>query len=87
MRVSLIRIGNSRGIRIPKRILEQCRVVKELELVVENEEIRLRPIHHGPREGWREAVQAMQERHGVETPDAEWLNAELVSDEGLEKQA
>ncbi len=87
MRVSLIRIGNSRGIRIPKRILEQCRVEKELELVVEDEEIRLRPIHRGPREGWREAILSMQEQHGTEAPDTEWLDADLVSDEGPEHQA
>ena len=32
-----------------------------------------------PREGWREAIQAMQVQYGAEAPDSEWLDAELVS--------
>jgi antitoxin component of MazEF toxin-antitoxin module len=29
--LNVVRIGGSRGIRIPKAILEQCRIGKELE--------------------------------------------------------
>lgn len=31
MKTSVIRIGNSRGIRIPKTLLEQCRLRDEVE--------------------------------------------------------
>jgi len=82
MRVQLIRIGNSRGIRIPKRILEECKVEKEMELTIENDEIRLRPVHGKPREGWEEAIRALQQRHGEAPLDQEWLDADLVDDAG-----
>jgi antitoxin component of MazEF toxin-antitoxin module len=32
MKVSVVRIGNSRGIRIPKTILDQCRVTDAMEI-------------------------------------------------------
>ena len=35
-----------------------------------------------PRDGWREAIQTIQEQHGAEPLDVEWLDAELVNDEG-----
>jgi len=82
MRVRLIRIGNSRGIRIPKWVLEACEVKEEMELIVENGEIRLRPVRSKPREGWKEAIQALQRRHGEEPLDREWLDADLVDDAG-----
>jgi antitoxin MazE len=49
-----VRIGNSRGIRIPKPILEQCRLQEAAELRVEKD--RLVITHERrPREGWEEA--------------------------------
>jgi antitoxin MazE len=39
MKVELVRIGNSRGIRIPKPILEQCGFQDTLELRVENDRL------------------------------------------------
>ena len=34
MRTSIVRIGNSQGIRIPKIILEQCHLGPDVELEV-----------------------------------------------------
>ncbi len=39
MKTQLVRIGNSRGIRIPKPLIEQCRFGNEVELQVENERL------------------------------------------------
>ena len=54
MRIALVRIGNSRGIRIPKPVIEQCGFGDTVELHVEQDGLIItqdRP----PRQGWREA--------------------------------
>jgi antitoxin MazE len=59
MKTHLIPIGNSRGVRIPKAILEQCEMPDEVELSVEGRQIILRPVQRPVREGWREAAAEM----------------------------
>jgi antitoxin MazE len=58
MKTSIIRIGNSQGIRIPKLLLEQSHLGTEVELEVENEKIIIRPASQ-PRQGWDEKFQLM----------------------------
>ena len=57
MRMELVRIGNSRGIRIPKPLIEQCGLGKTVELRVENERLVISPERR-PRQGWEEAFLA-----------------------------
>jgi antitoxin MazE len=57
MKLVLVRIGNSRGIRIPKPILEQCGFDDAVELKVEKDRLVIAPVHR-PREGWEEAFRA-----------------------------
>jgi antitoxin MazE len=57
MKIELIRIGNSRGIRIPKPLIEQCRLGDAVELRVENERIIISP-ERLPRAGWEERFRA-----------------------------
>ena len=54
MKTDLVRIGNSRGIRIPKPIIEQCGFGDKVELRVENQRLIVAP-QRGLREGWEEA--------------------------------
>jgi len=61
VKVNIIRIGNSRGIRIPKALLEQCGLEGELELVPDGEQLILRPSAR-PRRGWAKAFKEMAER-------------------------
>lgn len=61
MRVGIISIGNSKGIRIPKAILEQCRFSQEAELEVQGNALLIRPVEK-TRQGWDEAFQLMHER-------------------------
>jgi len=81
MQVNVVRIGNSRGIRIPKKVLDQCRVEDALELTVQNDEIVLTPVHRKPRDGWAEAFEAATREYGEESPDKEWLDAPLTDEE------
>jgi len=54
MKVELARIGNSRGIRIPKPIIEQIGLGDTVELTVEKDRLVIAAARH-PREGWKTA--------------------------------
>lgn len=58
MRAELIQIGNSKGIRIPKAVIQQCGLEKGVELEVREGELIIRPTRF-PRAGWREAAREM----------------------------
>ena len=57
MKVELVRIGNSRGIRIPKPIIDQCGFGDTVDLRVEQDCLVIAP-DRPPRQGWEEAFQA-----------------------------
>lgn len=58
MKARLVRIGNSRGIRLPKAIIDQVGLDDEVELRVEEQRLVIVPSKR-PRAGWAEAIQAM----------------------------
>jgi len=55
VKADLIRIGNSRGVRIPKAIIEECRLDDTVEMRVEENRLVI-SSHRKPREGWEEAL-------------------------------
>lgn len=59
MRSKLVRMGNSRGVRLPKPILEASGLTEEIEIEVEKGRIVLLPAKRKPREGWAEAARRM----------------------------
>jgi antitoxin MazE len=59
MNARIIRIGNSRGIRIPKSLLEQSRLPDNVRIEARENEIVIRPA---PRHGWEEAFRVMADR-------------------------
>jgi antitoxin MazE len=52
--IELVRIGNSRGVRIPKPLIEQCGLGDTVELQVEEDRIVI-SSRRRPRQGWRDA--------------------------------
>ena len=60
MRVDLVRIGNSKGIRLPKAVIEQAQLTDQLELEVSPGSITIHSVRH-TREGWESAAQACRE--------------------------
>lgn len=70
MKARLVRIGNSRGVRLPKAIIDQVGLEDEIELRVEDH--RLVIVAAGrPREGWAEAARrASAESRGLLDPVA-----------------
>ena len=57
MRIELVRIGNSRGIRIPKPLIEQCGFGDTVELHIEQDRLVIAP-ERPARRGWKEAFAA-----------------------------
>jgi antitoxin MazE len=55
MLVSVIRIGNSKGIRFPKVVLERLGIKDKVDMEVTDKGILLSPVSEIPREGWAEA--------------------------------
>jgi antitoxin MazE len=58
MRAEIIRIGNSRGLRIPKAVLEQCGMKRAVNLQVTDHTLIVTPCEE-TRAGWSEAFQLM----------------------------
>jgi antitoxin MazE len=58
MKTKVIKIGNSRGIRIPKSFIDQSGLKNEVELEIEDDKIIIRPISKD-REKWEAAFRKM----------------------------
>ncbi len=60
MNVSVIPIGNSKGIKFEKALLEKYDIKDAVELILEKEYIIIKPIS-SPRKGWDKAFKTMHE--------------------------
>jgi antitoxin MazE len=54
LKTRIVKLGNSRGIRIPKLLLEQAGMERDVEMEVRGGELIIRASQH-PRAGWEEA--------------------------------
>jgi len=61
MKAHIVRIGNSRGVRIPKPVIEQIGLGDDIEMVVREGALVITPLGR-PRAGWAEAFRSMAER-------------------------
>ncbi len=61
MKTHLIRVGNSRGIRLPKPLISQAGLTDEVELHIRDGAIVIENATL-PRAGWEKAAKAMHER-------------------------
>ena len=81
---TLTRIGNSRGVRIPKAIIEQAQLEdKELFFKIIDEGLLIQPVQK-PRQGWKKEFDKVLETKGAGQIDQEWLDAPLIDDEQWE---
>lgn len=69
MKAKIISIGNSRGIRIPKSILERTGLSGEVDLVVRDGALVVRAVT-GPRAAWAEAFRGMAAKGDDQLVDA-----------------
>jgi antitoxin MazE len=73
MKTKVIKIGNSKGIRIPRHILEESGLKSEVEIEVKENKIILKPSP-SIRENWGLAFQKMSENKDDILLDKEYLD-------------
>lgn len=78
MEVSIIRIGNSKGLRLSKTLLERYHIKDKVELILQKGQIILKPIDE-PRQGWDEAFKQMHQ-----LGDDELLIDDVFEDEEID---
>jgi len=83
MMTQLIAIGNSQGIRIPKPLIKQAKLEnRELEFIVIDKGLLIRPIQSINREGWAENIEEVIQKYERQNDKA--IMAELLDDSDLE---
>ena len=79
MEISVIKIGNSKGIRFSKTLLEKYNIRDTVDLIMEKGQIIIRPLSK-PRKGWEKAFRAMNENG-----DDKLLIPDIFDEENLEE--
>lgn len=79
MEAAIIKIGNSKGLRLSKTILEKYNIKDKVELILEKGQIVLKPIS-SPRSNWEEDFRKMSEEG-----DDRLLMDDVFEDENLEE--
>ncbi len=68
MKIKLIKIGNSQGVRIPKPIIEESGLKGEIELLLRDNEVVLRSVQE-PRVRWDTSFKEMADNNDDELLD------------------
>ena len=79
METPIIKIGNSKGLRLSKTILEQYNIKDKVEIILEAGQIVLKPISK-PRENWEKAFAEMNK-----SGDDQLLIDDVFEDENFEE--
>ncbi len=79
MEISVIPIGNSKGIRLAKTVIEKYNIKDTVELILEKGYIILKP-KSSPRKGWEKAFKKMHENGEDKS-----LMADVFVDENFEE--
>lgn len=59
MILKIVKVGNSRGLRIPKSILEQYHIKEEVDITSTKDGLLLKPVKSKARKGWAEKFKEM----------------------------
>ncbi len=79
METAVIKIGNSKGLRLSKMILEKYQIKDKVELVLEKGHIILKPVA-SPRQSWGDKFRKMNE-----SGDDNLLMDDVFEDENLDE--
>lgn len=79
MEISVIKIGNSKGIRLSKTLLDKYDIKDSVDLIMDDGQIILKPISK-PRKGWEKAFEKM-----AKNGDDELLIDDGFDDDTLEE--
>jgi len=77
MEIQVVKIGNSKGIRLSKTLLERYNIRDKLEIIFEKGYLILKPVSK-PRSGWEEAFKEMHDNK-----DDQLLFNDVFQDENL----
>ncbi len=61
MKLQIIQIGNSKGIRIPQSLMKQCNFQDEVNVKIKAHSMILSPSTKKPRENWESAFKQMRQ--------------------------
>ncbi len=61
MKSKIVKIGNSQGIRIPKPLIEQLGIERDIEIYVEENRLIISRVEE-PRAGWGDSFRSMADR-------------------------
>ena len=78
MKVDIIAIGNSKGIRIPATLLEQCGFGESVEIAIDKKQLVLSPVATR-RQGWTAQFKKMSQNGDdelLESPPTAFDNTE-----------
>ena len=70
MKTNIVRIGNSKGIRLPKSVLQQCHLKDAVDMEIEDDALIIRSVH-APRRGWADAFAGMSSQKDDKLLDAD----------------
>jgi antitoxin MazE len=77
MEARIIQIGNSRGVRIPKTMLEQAGMTDRVELSAKGGCITITAASTVPRSDWKAKFESLGGKAVLSEEDSEWLDADL----------
>ena len=80
MKIKVVKIGNSRGIRIPKSLINESGLKDEAELAVSNGQIIIKPVS-AMRKSWGAAFKKMAEKQDDILLDGESVSRSTKWDE------
>jgi antitoxin MazE len=69
MELKVVRVGNAKGFRLSKTVLEKYNIKDKVDMILEEDQIILRPIDE-PRKGWDEIFEMLgSDTEGLLIPD------------------
>ena len=80
MKSKIIKIGNSRRVRIPKPMIDEAGLAGTVELQVRDGAVVIWPVR-GVREGWTEEFQAMAANQDDNLLDGDQLDSSLEEED------
>lgn len=79
MEIAIIKIGNSKGLRLSKTIMEKYNIKDKVELILEKDQIIIKAIDE-PRKDWENAFKNMRHNN-----DDKLLMNDVFDDENFDE--
>ena len=84
MLTTVRKVGNSRGVLIPAAFLASCQIEDQVEMLLQERQIVIKPVRRKLRDGWfgqsaseaalvRDATEAQVWRESSISDDSEWV--------------